>query len=349
MHSSSADCVRGEARLSSSASTTFANTGPGRNANSLVRWSNTLTPVTSLGSTSGVSWMRAKEQSSERASARASVVLPTPGTSSTSTCPSASSATTARSTIAGSPLTARRTFAITRSAASRAPSRSRSSASAASIATHPTFRRSVRQRAVARRGRARHRRSRASARAARGSRRRRATSTTSLWSTSKPMSVRETSLRTIRSTPLRSRLASARCESAPASAAKPTSTWPGRRRRRPGPRGRRPSARAPATTRRSRSRLPACRLGRPVVGHGRRHEHDVGPAGARERLALELLGRLDLDHRLQTRAARARWRAASRPRRRARSPRRRARRPSGPTSGCRGSARRRAARACRRR
>ena len=100
MHSSSADCVRGDARLSSSASTTFANTGPGRNANSLVRWSNTLTPVTSLGSTSGVNWMRANEQSSERASARASVVLPTPGTSSTSTWPSASSATTARSTTA---------------------------------------------------------------------------------------------------------------------------------------------------------------------------------------------------------------------------------------------------------
>ena len=79
--------------------------------------------------------MRANEQSSERARARASVVLPTPGTSSTSTCPSASSATTARSTVAGSPLTARRTFAITRSAASRALSSSRGSASAASIAS----------------------------------------------------------------------------------------------------------------------------------------------------------------------------------------------------------------------
>ena len=78
--------------------------------------------------------MRANEQSSERASALASVVLPTPGTSSTSTCPSASSATTARSTIAASPLTASRTFAITRSAASRALSRPRCSASAASIA-----------------------------------------------------------------------------------------------------------------------------------------------------------------------------------------------------------------------
>ena len=108
MHSSNADCVRGDARLSSSASTMLANTGPGRKPNSLVRWSNTLTPVTSLGSTSGVSWIRANEQSSERASARASVVLPTPGTSSTSTCPSASSATTARSTMAGSPLTASR-------------------------------------------------------------------------------------------------------------------------------------------------------------------------------------------------------------------------------------------------
>src|SRR5664279_1305725 len=134
MHSSNADCVRGDARLSSSASTTFANTGPGRNANSPLRWSNTLTPVTSLGSTSGVSWMRANEQSSERARARASVVFPTPGTSSTSTWPSASSATTVRSTASASPLTASPMFAITRSAASRALSSPRGSASAASIA-----------------------------------------------------------------------------------------------------------------------------------------------------------------------------------------------------------------------
>ena len=37
------------------------------------------------GVMSGVNWMRLKEQSSERARALASVVLPTPGTSSIST------------------------------------------------------------------------------------------------------------------------------------------------------------------------------------------------------------------------------------------------------------------------
>jgi hypothetical protein len=51
-----------------------------------------LTPVMSLGSKSGVHWMRRKSSPMESASARASIVLPTPGTSSSSTCPSQSSA-----------------------------------------------------------------------------------------------------------------------------------------------------------------------------------------------------------------------------------------------------------------
>ena len=38
MHSSSPDCVLGEARLTSSTSTTFANTGPGRNSKRFSRW-----------------------------------------------------------------------------------------------------------------------------------------------------------------------------------------------------------------------------------------------------------------------------------------------------------------------
>jgi hypothetical protein len=42
------------------------------------------TPVTSEGSRSGVNWIRFTEQSIERASALASIVLPTPGTSSIS-------------------------------------------------------------------------------------------------------------------------------------------------------------------------------------------------------------------------------------------------------------------------
>ena len=54
MHSRSADCVRGVARLISSASRMFVNTGPGLNTNSAERASYTLMPVTSPGSRSGV-------------------------------------------------------------------------------------------------------------------------------------------------------------------------------------------------------------------------------------------------------------------------------------------------------
>ena len=84
MLSSSADCVFGEARLISSPTTMLANTGPGLNSNSRRSWLNALTPVTSLGSRSGVNWIRRTEQSIDRASALASMVLPTPGTSSMS-------------------------------------------------------------------------------------------------------------------------------------------------------------------------------------------------------------------------------------------------------------------------
>src|SRR2546423_970706 len=89
MHSSSAACVFGEARFTSSTRSRFAKTGPGRNSNSFRCWLKTLTPVTSDGSRSGVNWRRAKRQSSERASAFASIVLPTPGKSSMIACPSA--------------------------------------------------------------------------------------------------------------------------------------------------------------------------------------------------------------------------------------------------------------------
>ena len=79
MHSSSADWVFGEARLISSPTTTLAKIAPGRNSKSRASWLKTLTPVTSLGSRSGVNWMRRTVQSIERASALASIVLPTPG------------------------------------------------------------------------------------------------------------------------------------------------------------------------------------------------------------------------------------------------------------------------------
>lgn len=95
MHSSSADWVLGEARLISSPTTMLAKIAPGRNSNVRVSWLNTLTPVMSLGSRSGVNWMRRMGLSIERASALASMVLPTPGMSSMSRCPSASSTVTA--------------------------------------------------------------------------------------------------------------------------------------------------------------------------------------------------------------------------------------------------------------
>src|SRR5262249_40875514 len=76
--------VRGVARLISSASTTWAKRGPGLNTNSPLGWWKTLVPSRSLGSRSEVNWMRWNAQARLRASALASSVLPTPGTSSMS-------------------------------------------------------------------------------------------------------------------------------------------------------------------------------------------------------------------------------------------------------------------------
>ena len=96
MHSSKADWVLGDARLISSPSTMLAKIAPGLNSKSRCSWLNTFTPVTSVGSRSGVNCSRRKEQSIERAMALASIVLPTPGTSSINRCPSATRATRAR-------------------------------------------------------------------------------------------------------------------------------------------------------------------------------------------------------------------------------------------------------------
>ena len=84
MDSSRADCVFGDARLISSPTTMFAKMPPGLNSKSPRCWLNTDTPVTSLGSRSGVNWMRLTLQSIDRPRALASIVLPTPGTSSRS-------------------------------------------------------------------------------------------------------------------------------------------------------------------------------------------------------------------------------------------------------------------------
>src|SRR5215218_103625 len=120
MHSSRAAWVFGEARLISSTRSRFVKIGPGRNVNSFSRWSKTLTPVTSLGSRSGVNWMRENEQSTERASAFASIVFPTPGKSSMIRCPSATRHSTANRSVSSGACTTRATLAVIRAIASPA-------------------------------------------------------------------------------------------------------------------------------------------------------------------------------------------------------------------------------------
>src|SRR6266540_7414303 len=61
----------------------------------------------SLGSRSGVNWMRCQVASIEAAIALARVVLPTPGTSSTNRCPPANRQVSASLTAAGLPVMAR--------------------------------------------------------------------------------------------------------------------------------------------------------------------------------------------------------------------------------------------------
>ena len=114
--SSSADCVRGIARLISSTRTTFAKTGPGRNSNSRVFWLKIERPVTSVGWRSGVHWMRENVAPSiDCASARARIVFAVPGTSSSSTWPPEMKAATTSAISSGLPTTTRSMFASSRS------------------------------------------------------------------------------------------------------------------------------------------------------------------------------------------------------------------------------------------
>src|SRR5215218_9918866 len=124
MHSSSAACVFGEARLISSTSSRLAKTGPGRNSNSFERWSKTLTPVTSDGSRSGVNWSRENEQSIERASALARTVFPTPGKSSMIRWPSATRQSTLSSSVSRGTCSTRPRLSTTRSIVAAAASAS---------------------------------------------------------------------------------------------------------------------------------------------------------------------------------------------------------------------------------
>jgi hypothetical protein len=66
----------------------LAKIGPAWNSNSPFFWSYTVIPVTSPGSRSGVNWMRELLPVTVWLSVRASAVLPVPGKSSSSTCPS---------------------------------------------------------------------------------------------------------------------------------------------------------------------------------------------------------------------------------------------------------------------
>src|SRR5437868_8629007 len=73
----------------------------------------------SLGTRSGVHWTRRKVRSSERATARASVVFPTPGTSSRRTWPSTRSAPSSCSVTSRFPTTTAPTCSTRRSVALR--------------------------------------------------------------------------------------------------------------------------------------------------------------------------------------------------------------------------------------
>ncbi len=103
MASSSALCVLGLARFTSSASSSCVNIGPFLNEKAPLAASNTDTPMMSAGSRSLVNCTRCQARPSTCASACASVVLPTPGTSSMSRWPRASRQVRARRTASGLP------------------------------------------------------------------------------------------------------------------------------------------------------------------------------------------------------------------------------------------------------
>ena len=182
----------------------------------------------------------------------------------------------------------------------------------------------------------------------------RCTIVTSLSVASKPMSAREMSLTTTASRPLRASLSRPRSTApSPCSAAKPTSVWSGPPRGRE--RGeRRPSVGSSSMLSPSRPSFVIFVVGRRRPGGSRRPRR---PSAARRprgsaRAPPPRARRRSRRRRTRTPAGSAaapRWRRPPSRRRRAAPPPRRARSPSGPTSGCRRSARSRSARACRRR
>ncbi len=107
--SSSALCTLAGARLISSASSRWVNTGPSVVANSPVRWWYMRVPTRSAGTRSGVNWMRLKVPRTVPASVFTVRVLARPGTPSTSRWPCASMATITRSRKRSWPTTTRLT------------------------------------------------------------------------------------------------------------------------------------------------------------------------------------------------------------------------------------------------
>ncbi len=126
MDSSRADWVFGGVRLISSPRTMLAKIGPGRNSKLAFVTSNTFTPVTSEGSRSEVNWIRRWWHDTEAESALPRLVLPTPGTSSTSRWPPATRHVTASRMASSLPWTTRAMLAtrLSNSSAAREASSS---------------------------------------------------------------------------------------------------------------------------------------------------------------------------------------------------------------------------------
>ena len=121
----------------------LAKIGPGLNSNWRSSWLYALTPVMSLGSKSGVNWTRRTEQSIDLASALASCVFPTPGTSSIRTCPSASSTVSASRTAPGLPVMTVCTAALTCVATCTSSSSVGSASRPVSVTKVPSWRHSL--------------------------------------------------------------------------------------------------------------------------------------------------------------------------------------------------------------
>ena len=135
--SSSADWVRGVARLISSASTSEDTNGPSWNCSS---WpppsvsTSTFVPWMSAGIMSGVNWIRENGTSTAWPIDLTSIVLPSPGTPSSITWPPANSAVSAASSTGSWPTMKRCTSRLILSCTSRNRWASRSATSAGSFA-----------------------------------------------------------------------------------------------------------------------------------------------------------------------------------------------------------------------